>query len=84
MARVEITTIDKEFYKTLGKEISDLRHRRGYSLRYMSELTGISRATLDHYELGKSKIKPVNYKKICQALNINSGMSINVEIGADI
>lgn len=84
MGKVEISTIDKEFYRELGKKITDIRHKRGYSIRYVAELTGLSRATVDHYELGKSKIKPETFKKICQVLNIKPKIEIDIQIGVDI
>lgn len=84
MGKVEITTIDREFYKILGQEISEARHKNGYSLRYMSELTGISRATLDYYELGKCKMKYTTYEKICKTLGIQPKIKIDISIGATI
>lgn len=81
MANVKIHTIDKHFYQELGKEISNVRHKRGYSLRYLAELTGISKTMLDFYELGKCKIKPETYKKICKSLKIPEKIDIKIELG---
>ena len=50
----------------------------------MSELTGISRATLDYYELGKCKMKYTTYEKICKALGIQPKIKIDISIGATI
>ncbi len=84
MKKQEILTLDKKFYSELGKKISEIRHQRGYSLRYMSELTGLSRATIDYYELGLSKIKLSTYEKICKALGISPRIKLEISVGETI
>lgn len=74
-------TIDKVFYSKLGKLIHDERKKRGYSLRYVAELTGISRTTIDKYELGITRINEIRWKKICKALEISENIHVQIALG---
>lgn len=76
-----LKTIDRKFYRKLGEIISEERKKRGYSLRYLSELTGVSRTTLDGYELGLKKIDDARWKKICEALQIPEQIHIQMALG---
>lgn len=55
--------IDKCFYRKLGEILNAERRKRGYSLRYVASLTGISRTTIDKFELGISRIDNASWKK---------------------
>ena len=52
-----LRTVDELFYRELGKELRELRFNRGLTLKELSNLTGYSRAMIDHWELGFNKIK---------------------------
>lgn len=73
--------IDSIFYKKLGEIIAFERRRRGYSLRYLAELTGISRTTLDGYELGTKRIDNIRWSKLCEALQISENIHIKLALG---
>lgn len=74
-------TIDSKFYRKLGDMLNEERRKRGYSLRYVAELTGISRTTIDKYELGLSRIDNVRWKKLCEALQIPEQIHIKIALG---
>lgn len=78
---MELKKIDRAFYCELGRCLHEIRKKRDYSLRYLAELTGLSRTTLDRYELGVTRITPKNFKKICEALNVSSNLKVEVKIG---
>lgn len=73
--------IDNVYYKELGKQIHRIRQEKGYSLRYLAKLTGLSRTTIDDYEMGKKRITNENWKSICKALGITNRIAINLAIG---
>ena len=77
----ELKRIDREFYRKLGQRLHEERVKRGYSLRYLSELTGISRVTLDNYELGYRRIDFDKWKTITKALYIPEKIYVKVDIG---
>ena len=71
-------TIDSKFYRKLGEILNEERRRRGYSLRYVAELTGISRTTIDKYEMGRVRIDEDRWKKLCEVLQIPQQLSIKL------
>ena len=77
----KVSTIDKLFYRELGKEIRELRQHRGMTLQQLSKMTGISRSLIDHWELGFSKIKPAYFERLCDALQVSSEINITISIG---
>lgn len=74
-------TIDKVFYKKLGEVLSIRRRKLGYSLRYVAELTGISRTTIDKYELGVARIDMNRWNNLCEALQIPTDVHIKIALG---
>ncbi len=74
-------TIDSKFYRKLGDMLNEERRKRGYSLRYVAELTGISRTTIDKYEMGEARIDNVRWKKLCEALQIPEQVHIKIAFG---
>lgn len=72
--------LDSVFYKKLGEILYFERRKRGYSLRYLAELTGISRTTLDGYELGTKSIDNIRCSKLCEALQISENIHIKLEL----
>lgn len=74
-------TIDSRFYRKLGDMLNEERRKRGYSLRYVAELTGISRTTIDKYEMGLARIDYDRWKKICNALQLPEQIHIKIALG---
>lgn len=74
-------TVDKFFYKKLGEILNTERRKRGYSLRYLSELTGISRTTIDKYELGLARIDLTRWNAICNALQLPMNIHLKMALG---
>lgn len=74
-------TVDKFFYKKLGEILNTERRKRGYSLRYVAELTGISRTTLDKYELGLARIDLTRWNAICNALQLPMNIRLKMALG---
>lgn len=77
----EIKTIDWLFYRQLGEKIRRIRTHRNMTLKEISQATGYSRALIDHWELGKNKIKPIQLEKLCQALNVTNNLKVEVKLG---
>lgn len=73
--------IDRVFYRKLGELLNLERRKKGYSLRYLSELTGISRVTLDNYELGLFRIDNIRWEKLCKALQIPKDIHLKIAFG---
>lgn len=72
--------LDSLFYKKLGLLLNEKRSQLGYSLRYLSKLTGISRTMLDEYFSGNFRIPINKYNIICEALQLESNIEINLTI----
>jgi len=51
-------------------KIKQLRRNKGYSIRKLSELTGISKSTLNDLENNKSIPRPEDLEKIARALEV--------------
>ena len=49
--------------------------------RELSQATGFSRSLIDHWELGLNKIKPKQFERICEALQVSNNIHIEVKIG---
>lgn len=75
--------VDSLFYKKLGEQLNAKRQMLGYSLRYLSKLTGISAMQLDDYMNGKNRIKKDTYKIICEALHLKPNINLNVDLGIE-
>ena len=76
-----VKTIDSLFYSELGKELRNIRHNRGMTLKEVSQLMGISRTLLDHWKLGLNKITPKNFERLCKALQVTSKLDVNIKLG---
>ncbi len=74
-------TIDEYLYSKLGDILNEERRHRGYSLRYVAELTGISRTTIDKYEMGEARIDKVRWQKLCKALQIPEKIKLKIAFG---
>lgn len=78
---MQLKTIDRMFYKKLGDLIKHERQKRGYSLRYVAELTGVSRTIIDKYELGTARINDARWKKLCEVLQMPEQIHIKIALG---
>ena len=76
-----ISTIDKLFYQELGKNLREIRHDSGFTLRKLSEKTGFSRTLIDCWELGFNRIKKEQFERICEVLQVSPKLTIDVKIG---
>lgn len=76
-----LKTIDSLFYRELGNQIRAIRQHREMTLKEVSEATGFSRSLIDHWELGFNKIKPKQFERLCEALQVSSNLKIDVKIG---
>lgn len=72
--------MDKVFYQALGLEIRKARQEKNITLYKIARLTGISKSTVDRWELGESRISVSNYKKLCKILNIDSKIQLNITV----
>lgn len=70
--------IDSLFYLELGNKLDLERKKLGYSYRYLSELTGISKSQLDRYLSGKQRIKCDVYKILSEALNLEPTIDVKI------
>ena len=76
-----IKTIDSRFYRELGNQIRAIRQHKDMTQRELSQATGFSRSLIDHWELGLNKIKPKQFERICEALQVSNNIHIEVKIG---
>ena len=76
-----IKTVDERFYQELGNQIRAIRTHRDMTQLELSQATGYSRPLIDHWELGRNKIKPHQLEKICEALNITNNLKVEVKLG---
>lgn len=76
-----IKTIDSKFYRELGNELRAIRTHRNMTLMEVSQATGFSRTLIDHWELGFNKIKPRQFERLCEILQVNPNLKIDVKIG---
>lgn len=81
MPRMKRNTIDCFMYDKLGDILNEERRKRGYSLRYVAELTGISRTTIDKYEMGEARIDKVRWGKLCKALQMPEKLNFKIALG---
>lgn len=77
---MEIKTIDKHFYKQLGMQLRKIRQEKELSLKDMRDKTGFSKTLIDFWELGQTRIKPDQYKILCDALGIESDFEVEVRL----
>ncbi len=76
-----IQTIDNKFYRELGNQLRAIRQHREMTLTEVAKITGFSRSLIDHWELGFNKIKPRQFERLCEALQVSPNMKIDVKVG---
>lgn len=80
MENFKLKTIDQQFYEILGEQIHKARKDKKISLRELQKITGLSRMTLDNFELGSGRIKDKHYENVCKALGITTNIKLDVII----
>ena len=55
----------------VGKRISELREKAGYTQNRLAELSGVSQSHLRRVELGQSRITVDHLEMICDALGVS-------------
>lgn len=70
--------IEKEatIYEYVGHKIKEHRKSKGISQTELSEIIGLSRASIGNIEAGRQKITLENLGKMCRTLNIKSSTLI--------
>lgn len=77
----EIKTIDALFYKKLGNELFKARKKNNLIQEQVAKKIGVTRQTIDYYELGKVKIKQERLKELCSIYGIKEKIDIKLKIG---
>ena len=76
---IELKSLDRLFYKSLGSEISKIRNRRGISLKELGEELSCSKQMVDNFELGRNRLKEDKFIKLCDYLDINPVIEVIVK-----
>ncbi len=76
----KIWAIDNELYRSLGKQVRQIRNEKRMPLRELSEKTGIPRSTLNTLELGIVRMKEPYWEKIAPVLGIKKDLEVSVKI----
>lgn len=76
-----IRRIDRIFWRKIGQVIDTERRKRGYSMSYLAELTGVTKQTIDNYILGLRRIDDTSWEKLCKALQMPEQIHIQVALG---
>ena len=75
---MNLKSLDRLFYQSLGKQICEVRHRRGISLKELAEECNCSKQMIDNFELGKNRLSEDKFTKICRYLGIKPNINVNV------
>lgn len=75
---IELKSLDRFFYKSLGNEISHIRRSKGISLKEIGEELSCSTQMIDNFELGKSRLSEDKFIKICDYLDIKPILEVKV------
>ena len=73
-------TIEFPFYKELGKALGNIRNEKGIPLEKVAKELKVSKSTIDNWELGKTRISTIKYKKLCELYGINPNSEIIVSV----
>jgi transcriptional regulator with XRE-family HTH domain len=65
-----MTTDDKQFFKTLGARVAQLRKEEGLSQQAVADEIGIAQQTLAHYELGRLRMPASLLPKLAQLFGV--------------
>lgn len=59
------TFVFEQIYRNMGKKLTEIRKKIGYTQQEVAEIIGIGRATLSNYEKGERTIDIVTLHKLC-------------------
>lgn len=76
-----IKRMDRSYWKKIGEILDNERRKRGYSMQYLAELTGVRKQTIDHYILGLRRIDEETWKKLCKILQMPEQIHIKIALG---
>ncbi len=76
---IELKSLDRLFYKALGRELSLIRHRKGINLKEIGEELSCSAQMVDNFELGKCRVSKEKFAKYCNYLGIEPILEITVK-----
>lgn len=71
---------DAKFWHELGLQFRKERKRQGLKIHEIAEKTGYSRALVNHWELGYSKMTDKQFKAYCNVLKIEPKLNVHVMI----
>lgn len=57
---------DKDLYIILGNRLRNLRKEKGYSLEYVANKIGMTKKTIQRYELGEQRISIEKLTMLCE------------------
>ncbi len=77
-----MTTDDKQFFKTLGARVAQLRKEEGLSQQAVADEIGIAQQTLAHYELGRLRMPASLLPKLAQLFGVAVDELVGVSSGA--
>lgn len=75
---MQLKSLDRKFYQSLGQEISKIRHAQGVSLKELADELHVSKQMIDNFELGKNRLSEDKFTKICNYLGITPNIKVNV------
>lgn len=55
----------EQIYRNMGKKLTEIRKKMGYTQQEVAEIIGIGRATLSNYEKGERTIDIITLHKLC-------------------
>lgn len=69
---------EKQYLKTLGKKIKDLRESQGLSVQVLAEMIDISRMQLYRIEDGENPTSIIILRRISKVFDINTSELVDV------
>lgn len=72
--------VDEKFWHELGLQLRKERQKQGLKIHEIASKTGYSRALVNHWELGYSKMSQDQYKAYCNVLKITPKLNVHVMI----
>lgn len=76
----EHLNIDFIYYQELGKKLSQARLSSRKSLSQVAKKIGVSKQSLDLWELGKVRIKKKYFEKLCDIYNLKGTVEVQINL----
>lgn len=74
---------DKDLYLILGNRLRNLRNEKGYSLEFVANKIGMSKKTIQRYELGEQRISIEKLKMLCNVYMYDIDL-LNAEVKKEL